>query len=303
MADEAESRQARRPGERDGNVLFRHTIKYNDAVSHACCRCRIILPIRRTGDDPRIRMTRDDPTSPRKGATGRRRTRLGRPAGVSNLREKILDAAEVSFAERGYAGTTLREAAESCGVTQALITYYFGTKQQLFEEVFLRRATKISADRLALLAQLRGGGRPLDIHAVVRAFFAPMVELRATTPGRAFIRLQARLHTEPPEISYPLRNAAYSESTCAYVDAFREVLPGLPEKDLYWRVTLMIGAYLYAFSDAHRLEVLSDGVCDPNDTSETLDQLTQFIVGGLSVQACPQAGPAPGRKAKRTDPS
>lgn len=216
----------------------------------------------------------------------RRRGALGRPAGATeNQKDSILDAAEVDFSHRGYAGTTLREVAVSCGVTQALITYYFGTKQQLFEEVFLRRATRISADRVQLLRQMEARGEDANLEEIVRAFLKPIIALRATVSGRAFIRLQARLHMEPPEVSYKLRNMAYSESTKAYVDALRKVLPGLPEKDLYWRVTLMIGAYLYAFSDSHRLEVLAKDICNPGDAGEVLEQLTAFVVGGLQAVA------------------
>ncbi|CAN7784300.1 TetR family transcriptional regulator [Caballeronia sp. LjRoot34] len=230
-------------------------------------------------------MARDTPSSSSSRAAPKRRNSPGRPVGVSNLREKILDAAEVDFADRGYAGTALREVATRCGVTQALITYHFHTKQQLFEEVFLRRATRISEQRLALLGQLRAS-KPRShptVEEVVRSFLQPMLELRGSPGGGAFVRLHARLHMEPPEISYKLRNLAYGESTQAYVEALRQALPNLPEKDLYWRVTLMIGAYLYGFSDSHRLEVLSDGACNPGDPLETLEQLTAFVVGGLQA--------------------
>ncbi|SPB15704.1 TetR family transcriptional regulator [Caballeronia novacaledonica] len=240
-------------------------------------------------------MTTDDNTHVRAhGASGKRK-RLGRPTGNINQRENILDAAEVDFSQRGYAGTSLKEVAASCGVTQALITYYFGTKQQLFEQVFLRRATLISEERVTLLHELTDG-KEANVRDIVRAFLLPLVALRKTDGGRAFIRLQARLHTEPPEISYSLRSTAYGDSTDAYVQALRAALPGLPAKDLYWRVTMMIGAYLYAFSDTHRLDVLAKGACDPWDANETLEQLTNFIVGGLEAQASAQAASA--KKAK-----
>jgi AcrR family transcriptional regulator len=230
-------------------------------------------------------MKKDDTTSARAhGASGTRK-RLGRPTGNINQRENILDAAEVDFSQRGYAGTSLKEVAASCDVTQALITYYFGTKQQLFEQVFLRRATLISEERVQRLQALSDSGKKVNVSEIVRAFLLPLVALRKTDGGRAFIRLQARLHTEPPEISYSLRSTAYGESTDAYVEALRAALPGLPEKDLYWRVTAMVGAYLYAFSDTHRLDVLSKNICDPMDAQETLEQLTSFIVGGLEAQA------------------
>jgi AcrR family transcriptional regulator len=229
------------------------------------------------------------------GASGTRK-RLGRPTGNINQRENILDAAEVDFSQRGYAGTSLKEVAASCDVTQALITYYFGTKQQLFEQVFLRRATLISEERVQRLNELTESGQPASVRDIVRAFLLPLVALRKSDGGRAFIRLQARLHTEPPEISYSLRSTAYGDSTDLFVEAFRAALPALPAKDLYWRVTAMIGAYLYAFSDTHRIDVLSKNTCDPMDAHETLEQLTSFIVGGLEAEASAAVKPARAKK-------
>ena len=237
--------------------------------------------------------TMQNDTTPVRGhGAASKRKRLGRPTGNINQRENILDAAEVDFSQRGYAGTSLKDVAALCGVTQALITYYFGTKQQLFEQVFLRRAAVVSAERVQRLNDLKASAKKVDVRGIVRAFLTPLVELRNSNGGRAFIRLQARLHTEPPDISYTLRSTAYGDSTDAYVEALRTALPGLPAKDLYWRVTMMIGAYLYAFSDTHRLDVLAKGVCDPWDANETLEQLTSFIVGGLEAQASESAKPA-----------
>lgn len=208
----------------------------------------------------------------------------GRPEGTNgNVRDTILDAGEVTFADLGYAGTTLREVAEKAKVTQALISYYFGSKYGLFEEVFLRRGRKISDARMENLDALKSSGKALQVRDILYAFFTPTLALRGTPEGRAFIRLQARLHTEPPEISYKLRNEAYDISTRTYVEALWSALPHLSEKDIYWRVTLMVGAYMYAFSDTHRLEQLAKGVCNPEDANEILAQITEFVTGGLSM--------------------
>jgi AcrR family transcriptional regulator len=230
---------------------------------------------------------RQVPASKRKAPP---RNKPGRPEGVGNVRETILDAAEVEFAELGYAGAALRKIADNARVTQALINYYFGTKFGLFEEVFLRRSRQISDERMERLQALKAGGRPIGPEELVLAFLAPTLLVRQTPAGRAFIRLQARLHTEPPEISYKIRNEAYEESTRAYVDALTDALPHLAAKDVYWRMTLMVGAYMYAFSDTHRLEELAQGICNPEDAGEVLAQITAFVVGGL--RAPPGVGPA-----------
>ncbi len=49
------------------------------------------------------------------------------------IAERILATARASFAERGYAGTTLRAVAGQAGVDPALVSYYFKTKTGLLE--------------------------------------------------------------------------------------------------------------------------------------------------------------------------
>lgn len=214
-----------------------------------------------------------------------RRLGPGRPEGSSNVRDEILDAAEELFADLGYAGTTLREVADRAQVTQALINYYFGSKYGVYEEVFLRHGRKISDERMARLASLRASGNPLKVEDVVQAFLTPSLALRATKRGRSFLRLQARLHTEPPEISYKIRNEAYDHSTREFASAFLEALPMLTEKEVYWRITLMIGAYMYVFSDTHRLDELAPQACNPNDPDEVLDMISKFVTAGMSAPA------------------
>jgi len=214
--------------------------------------------------------------------TWTKRSRPGRPEGIGdNSSERILDAAELVFAETGYAGASLRNVASKAAVTQALINYYFGSKYGLYEAVFIRRGRSISDDRMTRLEELKKRKQPVTVNDVVRAFLAPTIALRAVPGGRTFLRLQARLHTEPAEISYKLRNEAYDASTRAYVEYFKEICPQLSDKDINWRVVLMVGAYMYAFSDTHRLEQLAPNVCNPNDSEEIFEQITAFVTAGL----------------------
>lgn len=219
------------------------------------------------------------------------RKKVGRPArlddsAAGNLRERILDASERIFASLGYAGTTLREISQAAGVTQALINYYFGSKFGLFGEVFLRRAEQVSDERMEGLHVLKQQGRLDDVDALVRAFLQPTIKLRAIPQGRAFLHLHARLHTEPPQISYQLRKQAYEESTMLYTNAIHKALPGLSKLDVHWRMTMMVGTYLYAFSDTHRMEDFAHDVYDPEDSEELMRQVVSFIVGGVKAGIC-----------------
>lgn len=211
----------------------------------------------------------------------KRRIGPGRPEGESFAREKILKAAEATFAEHGYTGTSLRQIVARAHVTQALVTYYFGSKEALFKEVFLRRGREIATKRMQALERLRSGGEDFTLQDVVASYLRPALEMRRTREGRAFIRLQSRMHTEPPRFADRLRREVYDDTVREYLKAVRKAAPHLSARTAYWRMVLLIGAYLYAHSDAHRLEKMSGGSCTTDDLDEMLQQITAFVVGGL----------------------
>lgn len=217
--------------------------------------------------------------------------RPGRPEGGNGtMRAGILDAAEMVFASNGYAGTTLREISERAGVTQALITYYFGSKFGLFSETFLRRATVIADERVESLEKLRATGKAIEVGTIIEAFLQPVLKLRATAQGPAFLRLHARLHTEPPNLSYDLRKTAYDESTHLYIEALHQALPHLSRFDVHWRMTLMIGTYLYALSDTNRMEDMVPESYDPKDEARLMAETVAFITGGICRDAPEKKG-------------
>ncbi len=55
-------------------------------------------------------------------------------------REQILEVAEALFAEHGYEGTSVRKLASKAKINIAMISYYFGSKEKLFEALVEYRA-------------------------------------------------------------------------------------------------------------------------------------------------------------------
>ena len=54
----------------------------------------------------------------------------------TNKQIQILEVAETLFAEKGFDATSTRDIAKSAGVNVSMISYYFGSKEKLFEEIF-----------------------------------------------------------------------------------------------------------------------------------------------------------------------
>ena len=81
--------------------------------------------------------------------------RIKKTALKTDFNEKqiqILQVAEKLFAEKGFDGTSIRDIAKEAKINIAMVSYYFGSKEQLLESIILNRITdiKLQLDILTL---------------------------------------------------------------------------------------------------------------------------------------------------------
>lgn len=217
-----------------------------------------------------------------KGEKGKPGRKPGRPKSNGKLKEKILDAAEIAFAEGGYTGISVRDIAERAGVNQGLIRYYFDTKEQLFDEVYKRRGGLLSGHRHVLLDRLLESGQPLQVKDIIRAYLQPQWDLKHSgEAGAAFARLQSRLHSEPEEHALRLRKEVYDASVKRYVDALAQVLPQIPRRTIGLRMSFLVGTYMFMLNDLGRIEDLTERKIHHLSKEEMLDNMVVFLAAGM----------------------
>ncbi|GAC1045211.1 TetR/AcrR family transcriptional regulator [Rhizobium sp. No.120] len=215
-----------------------------------------------------------------KASKGRRKP--GRPKPGIDYRDLILDAAELIFADEGFAGSKMRDIANRAGVNQALIRYYFGSKEDLFDEVYRRRGALLSGRRHVLLDEVLARPTSLRVEDIVLAYLAPQWEMKHSGPaGAAFVRLQARLHAEPAEHSFRLRREVYDSSVKRFVNEIALLTPDIPKDIISLRMAFLVGTYLFMLNDLGRLNDLTDGQLGAVGKDEMLKQLTAFLTAGL----------------------
>jgi AcrR family transcriptional regulator len=204
---------------------------------------------------------------------------------AQGTRDRILDVAQELFAEHGFSGTSTRAIAEGARVNLAQLHYHFGAKRDLFKAAYLRGAAQVTEARRQALAELRArhpdGAAPLE--ALVRSFVTPFMLNGKTPEGRATMRMHARLHTEPDDISKEVLSQVYDETTLAYAAAFARALPHLSHETLCWRLYFMMGAYRYTLLRTGRLEAMSGGACDSGDFDRAVAEILPFLCAGLSA--------------------
>jgi AcrR family transcriptional regulator len=64
---------------------------------------------------------------------------------------RIMEEAELLFAEKGFAGTSVRDIAEAAQVNLAMISYYFGSKEKLMESMFAYRGAYMKLQLQSIL--------------------------------------------------------------------------------------------------------------------------------------------------------
>ncbi|HMC58416.1 MAG TPA: helix-turn-helix domain-containing protein, partial [Candidatus Solibacter sp.] len=95
---------------------------------------------------------------------------------VQDTKQKILDTAERLFGEQGYDATSLRHIIAEAGVNLAAVHYHFGSKEELLDEVVVRRAGPVNEARIAMLDRLEAAEGPPVVEKVLEAFLLPTAE-------------------------------------------------------------------------------------------------------------------------------
>lgn len=212
------------------------------------------------------------------------RRKPGRPKEGPELREVILDRAELLFADHGFNGTRVREIATEAGVNQALVRYYFGSKQDLFDAVVRRRGSVISGARHVLLDDLLSRDVAPTVSELVRCYLTPQWEMKNSGPnGAAFVRLQARLHAEQEDHAFRLRREVYDASVKRYIQALSEVLPEIPKEIISTRMAFAVGTYMFMLNDLGRINDMTEGQVGDLGGAALLDQLEAFLSAGLAA--------------------
>ena len=205
------------------------------------------------------------------------------PAAPRPVRDRILEVAERLFSEHGMTGVGLRAISTEADVNLASIAYHFGSKDGLLEALFAQRAAPIAEERMRLLALCLEGKRKPVLEDILDAFLRPALTLGVEPRfgGPAFVKLRARLGTEPQSLSRKILSKAFDRSSRNFIEALVKALPDVPRADIEWRFHFMLGAMFYTMADSGRIQALTGGRCDPGDVTRALRHMIPFLAAGF----------------------
>jgi len=203
---------------------------------------------------------------------------------VVSKRDRILDAAEALFAERGFDGVTLRQIASSAGVDVALANYHFGKKLALFNAVFERRAALLNQSRLDALRKVQAeqGDAGPSVEQIIEAFLRPLEITQETAdPGwRHYLALIAYVNNST-YWGKRMMSKLFDDLVQEFIQALREALPSASDQDLYWCYHNLSGALTLTLAQTERIDTLSGGICQSSDFQAAYDHMIPFVAAGF----------------------
>ena len=245
-------------------------------------------------------------TAGRTGAEWDRLPRAG-TAGTGSrshaTRERILDAAEQLFAQRGFYGISVRDITGAADVDVALASYHFGNKQGLLEAVFMRRAEDLNTERIARLDAVLAaakGRRPPRIEDVIDAFTHPLLDRSSRgSPGwKSYFALIAEVNNSR-EFGGVLMSRFFDPVVEKFIDAIRRALPECEDRDLYWAYHFLSGALTLSFAETGRIDKLSGGACRSSDLDSVHERLVPYCAAGFRALCAPKRPVARSARAKK----
>lgn len=209
-----------------------------------------------------------------------RRAATGTRANGEITREKILDAAERLFGQKGFDVVSLREITEAAGVTLALAHYHFQTKENLFAQAVARRADILGALRRQRLDALRGAGS-LDVRSLLDAFMQPIFEFmqNGDEGWSSYVTLLTRLGEDRRWLD--LVSQHFDEVAREYLNELVQLLPEAKADRLSRGFTFVILLMLQTVSSNRRLDSLTGRASAANDLRSAYAALLPFCEAGI----------------------
>jgi AcrR family transcriptional regulator len=204
-----------------------------------------------------------------------------------SVQERLLDAAEELFCEKGFEGTSVRDIASAADCNIASVNYYFGGKDKLYVEVWRRHLLQMRDMRIASIERVMsetGGKATLEelLRSYAIAFLEPLMEGEKSF---RFIRLMARemIDRHLPEGMFV--KEMILPVMAALQKTLLQICPWLENGKARLVVLSVVGQLMHAVAAKTMFEQSGEPEAPKFDLSEIVEHIVAFSAAGIRAYA------------------
>ncbi|MFA4901944.1 MAG: CerR family C-terminal domain-containing protein [Desulfobaccales bacterium] len=209
----------------------------------------------------------------------------------ASTRERLLDEAEALFAEKGYNAVSVREIITAANCNLAAINYYFGTKKNLYLEVFrsrwISRARRVQEHFWRLLEDQK----PLSLTVVVKCLAQTFLEGPfSDEENRRQHQLMGREMDRPTEASDLVHEQAMKPFFAKLAGIMRPLLPEkLTEEQLMLNIMSIFALVLHFYLARNGISRITGRQYDTALKAQLVEHIIRFSLTGLGQGFTPEA--------------
>ncbi|MGO9702513.1 MAG: TetR/AcrR family transcriptional regulator [Xanthobacteraceae bacterium] len=212
------------------------------------------------------------------------------------IQKQLLDTAEYLFARWGYAAVSIRDVTSLARMRVANVSYYFGSKQNLYYEVLRRRAEPLSRMRLERIKAARAlkMNQGLKLLELVAAYADPPLELSqgGDVGWKNFFSLIGQVTFSG--FAAPQIAEFFNEPARQLMAGLYDLYPSAPAAKVQAAALMLIGPYIMVIAETGRIETFPERAFSSGDLTLLGPMMKEFIVGGIREMLH-----SPGEKTRR----
>ena len=203
------------------------------------------------------------------------------------VQERLLDAAEELFCERGFEGASIRDIAASAGCNIASVNYYFGGKEKLYIEVWRRHLVQMRDARIASIDKIMSQSQaPPRLEELLTSFANAFIEPMADeSRSRRLMKLMAREMIDQRLPGNMFVEEIVTPTMTAMQQALMKVCPGLDESKVPLVVSSIAGQLVHVIHIKAMFEQSGKPELAKFDLTEVVNHIVKFSAAGIRAYA------------------
>lgn len=212
--------------------------------------------------------------------------------GEDLTKERILDTAEILFAQKGYQAVSVRQITSAAECNLAAVNYHFGNKENLYLEVFRSRWVPRAKRLQESFRKYLASQDSLSESAVVRALAKAFVDGPLSDDERLrHTQLMTREMTQPTKAFKQVAENVIQPFFKEVLEQLESVSPDkVSEEEMLLNIFSIFAMVLYFNFARVAVSRLTGRKYDPSFRAQLVEQITQFSLRGLGAGKMKEQG-------------
>jgi AcrR family transcriptional regulator len=205
---------------------------------------------------------------------------------AKDVQNRLLDAAEKLFSERGFADTSIRDITTEANCNVAAVNYHFGGKEKLYTDVWRHHLLLLRDNQITSIEKVMSENRVTpSLEDLLKSFAETFIgSLVDETKSSRLLKLMMREMLDrhlPPDM---FADEVIKPTLSVMQKALLKTCPDLQQSQTALIVFSIVGQLIHAVRVKTMFGQSNKGVLPIFDLAEMIDHIIKFSVAG--IRAC-----------------